>query len=64
MINDHFGEPSVYCGQILQKNPGKVQSPPPFLAMPGVWEHFEPQPGPSLKIAKYNDDFPQFTLSS
>ena len=29
-MDDHFGGPSVNCGQILQKNPGKGQSPPPF----------------------------------
>ena len=29
VINDHFGGPSGHCGQILQKNPGKGQSPPP-----------------------------------
>ena len=30
VMNDHFGGPSVHCGQILQKNPGKGQSPPPL----------------------------------
>ena len=37
-INEHFGGSSVHCGQILQKNPGKGQSPP-FLAMPGFCVH-------------------------
>ena len=44
LINDHFKGPSVHCGQILQNNTGKGQSPPPFLAMPGFWEHLEPLP--------------------
>ena len=30
VMNDHFGGPSVHCGQILQKIPGKGQTPPPF----------------------------------
>ena len=33
-----------HCGQILQKNPGKGQSPPPPTPfMPVFWEHLEPQ---------------------
>ena len=33
-----------HCGQILQKNPGKLQSPPPPTPfMPVFWEHLEPQ---------------------
>ena len=47
VMNDHFGGPSVHCGQILQKNPGKGQSPPPFLAMPGFWVHMDQQPTPN-----------------
>ena len=49
VINDHFGGPSGHCGQILQKNPGKGQSPPPFLAMPGFWEHLVLQPLPYIQ---------------
>ena len=49
VINDHFGGPSVHCGQILQKNPGKGQSPPPFLAMPAFWVHMVPQPIPKRR---------------
>ena len=41
VMNDHFGGPSVHCGQILHKNPGKGQSPPPPF-----WVHMVPQPIP------------------
>ena len=33
-INEYSGGPSVHCGQILQKNPGKGQSPP----SPPFWQ--------------------------
>ena len=50
-INEHFGGPSVYWGQTLQKNPCKGQSPPPaFLAMPGFWVHMVPQPIPNFSF--------------
>ena len=35
------------CGQILQKILAWGRAPPPFLAMPGFWEHLEPQPLPN-----------------
>ena len=46
VMNDHFGGTSVHCGQILQKNPGKGQTP--LTAMPGFWEHLVPHPLPYL----------------
>ena len=52
VMNNHFGGPSVHCGQILQKNPGKEQSP---LAMPGFWVHMDQQPTPnSLNLTQLN----------
>ena len=34
------------CGQILHKNPGKGQTPPPIQAMPVFWELLDRQPIP------------------
>ena len=45
-INEHFGGPSVHCGQILQKNPGKGQSPPPLSGNARILGAYGPQTHP------------------
>ena len=45
-MNDHFGGPSVHCGQILQKNPGKGQSPPPLSGNARILGAYGPQTHP------------------
>ena len=46
LINDHFGGPSVHCGQILQKNPGKGQSSPPLSGNASILGAYDPPPPP------------------
>ena len=47
VMNDHFGGPTVHCGQILQKILARGRPPTPFLAMPVFWVHMDPQPTPN-----------------
>ena len=50
VINDHFGGTSVHCGQILQKNPDKGQSLPPFWHCQYFGNIWSPNPSLSNRM--------------
>ena len=58
VINFHFGGPSVDCGQILQKNPGKGQTttPPPSWQCQdfgNIWSPPTPSLNPYCRLVFY-----------